>query len=58
MKWNLVNENFKKNYCFNLLKARGVENPELFLNPTVDCLESPKLLANIDVGAQLLHNTI
>ena len=58
MKTQLVNENFRENYCINLLKARGVENPELFLNPTTECLESPKRLANIDVGAELLHNIL
>lgn len=58
MKYRLVNENFKSNYGENLLKARGVEDVSLFLNPTEECLQDPINLVNIEQGAQLLINTV
>ena len=58
MKYRLVNEDFKNNYGENLLKARGVEDVEKFLNPTEDCLQDPMNLNNIHEGATLLINTV
>lgn len=58
MKWNLVNENFKNNYCENLLKSRGVKDIEVFLNPNLSCVNSPSLLSNINQGAELLYNVL
>ena len=58
MKINLVNENFQSNYLTNLLQARGVDDVQKFLNPTIDCLNDPKLLSNIDNGIQLLNKVI
>lgn len=58
MRYRLVNENFKSKYGESLLKARGVEDVNLFLNPTLDCLQDPKNLTNIEDGARLLIDTI
>ena len=58
MKYRLVNENFKTDYGKNLLMARGVEDVNLFLNPTEECLQPPENLNNIHEGATLLINVI
>ena len=58
MKYRLVNENFKTNYGENLLHSRGVEDVNLFLNPTSECIQDPINLSNIHEGATLLINTI
>ena len=58
MKYKLTNENFKNNYGEQLLRSRGVENVELFLNPNETCLQSPEALNNIEKGAELLHNVL
>ena len=58
MKYRLVNENFKTNYGENLLHSRGVEDVNLFLNPTSECIQDPINLRNIHEGATLLINTI
>ena len=58
MKYRLVNENFKSDYGENLLKARGVDNVDLFLSPDITCLQSPLTLNNIEEGAQLLVDVI
>ena len=58
MKYRLVNENFKSDYGENLLKARGVDNVDLFLMPDTSCLQSPLALNNIEEGAQLLIDVI
>lgn len=38
MKIKLVNEPIKNNYGANLLRARGVDDVNLFLHPTSQCL--------------------
>lgn len=38
MNCKLVNPNFKSDYVRNLLKARGVQDVDLYLNPTPDCI--------------------
>ena len=58
MKYTLVNENFKTNYGENLLHSRGVEDVNLFLNPTSECIQDPINLSNIHEGATLLINVI
>lgn len=58
MKYRLVNENFKTNYGENLLHSRGVEDVNLFLNPTSECIQDPINLSNIHEGATLLINVI
>ena len=47
MRYKLVNENFKNNYGEQLLRSRGVENVDLFLNPDGSCLQEPEALNNI-----------
>lgn len=58
MKYKLVNENFKENYGVNLLKARGIKDVELFLNPNEECIQAPHYLDNIKEGAQYLLNNL
>jgi len=58
MKVELINENFKDNYLFNLLNARGVENINAYLNPKDYLLNDFKLLKNIDEGIELLDEIL
>ena len=58
MKYRLVNKEIRKNYVEELLRERGVEDVEEFLNPTEDSLESYSALCNIDKGVRLLLNNI
>lgn len=58
MKCRLVNENFKSDYVNNLLKARGIKDIDMYLNPTAECLQNPKYLENIFEAAELLHKVI
>lgn len=48
----------QKNYLKELLKERGVENVECFLNPTKDNIQNWRALQNIDKGVELILNTI
>ena len=41
MKTRLINENFKSNYVDNLLASRGIENVNMYYEPTADCLQNP-----------------
>lgn len=54
MKVKLINENININYGENLLRARGVENVERFLNPDESCLQSWEDLDNIKEGINLI----
>ena len=58
MKIKLVANEIKDNYIVNLLKERGIEDIEGFLNPTEKYLEDPSLLKNIDAAAHLLQETL
>lgn len=58
MKCQLVNPNFKQDYLINILRHRGVEDVEAFLNPSAKYLQSPRDLENIYEGAQLLIETL
>ena len=58
MKVKLVAPAIKDNYVKNLLRARGVENVEEFLNPTRDSLESWKNLENIEQAVTLINNLV
>lgn len=58
MKVKLVAPNIKDNYVKNLLRARGVENVDEFLNPTRDSLESWKNLENIEQAVTLINNLV
>ena len=58
MKVNLINENFQDNYLFNLLKARGVQNVQKYIEPDESCLSDWRLLDNILDGIKLLQETL
>lgn len=58
MKYKLVNENFRDEYVANLLRVRGVEDVESYMNPHDAMIQDPSVLDNIDAGAQLLYETI
>lgn len=58
MKINLINENFSDNYLENLLKFRGVDNLEEFLNPTEASLLNSILLDNMAKGGELLEEIL
>ena len=58
MKYKLVNKDIKKDYVYELLKSRGVENIQKFLNPSEDSLQSFEDLFNINIGVQLIKDTI
>ena len=51
MKTKLINENFKKDYVNQLLKSRGIENPEDNYNPGREFLQPPTDLENVERGA-------
>lgn len=54
MKVKQLYNNITSNYLKNLLRARGVENVEQFLNPTMDDIQDWRDLINIEKGATLL----
>ena len=55
MQYRLVNPEIKQNYVQELLKLKGVEDIDTYLNPSAaDCLLDPALLENIEDGAELL----
>lgn len=58
MKYKLVNENFRDEYVANLLRARGVEDVESYMNPHDAMIQDPSALDNIESGAELLYETI
>ena len=58
MNYNLTTENITENYGENLLKQRGIENVDLFLNPQPCSLQDWKDLDNIESGIQLIKDTI
>ena len=58
MKCKLINENFKNCYVDNLLKSRGIQNPEDYYSPRSEFLQSPCDLENIGEGAILLEEVI
>lgn len=58
MKCKLINKSITNNYLNELLKERGVEDIESFLNPTEDMIQSPSCLDNIKEGWTLLEKTL
>ena len=58
MNYNLTTENITENYGENLLKQRGIENVDLFLNPQPCSLQDWRDLNNIESGIQLIKDTI
>lgn len=56
MKAKLIIENITEDYGKNLLKSRGIEDVEKFLNPTEDCLQDWRDLSDIERGVnRILH---
>ena len=58
MNYNLTTKNITENYGENLLKQRGIENVDLFLNPQPCSLQDWRDLNNIESGIQLIKDTI
>ena len=58
MNYNLTTENITENYGENLLKQRGIESVDLFLNPQPCSLQDWRDLNNIESGIQLIKDTI
>lgn len=58
MKYKLVNSEIKEPYVKNLLKERGVEDVDEYINPTKSYLNNPKKLNNIEKGTELYLNVI
>lgn len=54
MKTKLVCDKITNNYIKNLLRARGIQDIDRFLNPDESCLQSWKDLDNIDEGVKLI----
>lgn len=55
VKVNIVNQNFESDYVKNLLKLRGVEDVDEYLNPTAASLLDFNLLDYIKEGRKLLQ---
>ena len=58
MKIRLVNPNFKEKYVLNLLRARGIHDPDEYIEPTEECLQTPSDLENIERAEKLLKKII
>lgn len=58
MKYKLVNEKITEDYGRNLLRARGIENIDLFLHPDPTCLQSWEDLDNISKSAVMVLDKI
>lgn len=56
MKTKLINEQITSDYGANLLRARGVEDVDKFLNPDESCLQDWCDLDNITKGVSLVKN--
>lgn len=57
MEYQLINKNFEENYIEQLVQAYGADAHKL-LNPTINDLEPPTNLDNIDKGARLLNEIL
>ena len=58
MKYKLTNDGIYDNYGEQILRLRGIENVELFLNPDESCLQSYRALDNIDKGIEFIKQNI
>lgn len=58
MKCRLVNDIITDNYTERLLAARGVESVTDYLNPSDEFLIDPRLLNNIEKGAELYNKVV
>ena len=56
MKVKLINEPITSDYGRSLLRARGVEDIDKFLNPDESCLQDWRDLDNITEGITLIQN--
>lgn len=56
MKVKLINEPITSDYGKNLLRARGVEDVDLFLNPDSSCIQSCWYLSNMKEAVDLISN--
>lgn len=54
----LVNENFKSDYIKNLMKSRGVNNLEEYINPDIFKIQSPLALENVKFGAMTYYSAV
>lgn len=54
MKIKLIGENYKQDYIKSLLRARGIQDIDKFLNPDESCLQSWEDLDNIEKGMKLI----
>ena len=52
MNIKLVNPTYTSDYFVNLLKYRGVNDINNFLNPTIEDVQNPKYLKNIEYAAE------
>jgi len=55
MKVKLIGENYNQDYVRNLLRARGIQDINKFLNPDESCLQDWRDLENIEKGLDLIH---
>lgn len=58
MKVKLIAPDIKKDYVRSLLRARGIENVEEFLNPTYTALQDWRDLENIEKALTLIDNLV
>lgn len=58
MKVNLVSQNYTDNYLVNLLKERGVNSLEDYLEPSFKHLQQPEDFDNIQEGWKILEDTL
>jgi len=56
MKVKLINSPISSDYGKNLLRERGIEDVEKFLNPDESCLQDWRDLENIEKGVDLIAN--
>lgn len=54
----LLNKVSKNKFIQEYLKALGVEDINLYLNPDSSCLDDAKFYPNMDKGAELLKQAI
>lgn len=58
MKVKLINKEITSNFIPELLKERGIEDVEKYINPDIFCINSPSNFENIERGYELLYNAI
>ena len=58
MQCKLVNENFHSDYVNNLLKSRGILDTVEFYNPSINDIQEPEGLDNVEEGFQLYTKVV